>query len=60
MFIGEDDKYEDQPLYEWIVHKARERGLAGATVQRELEGFARIVVSTRQRLFGYQVIFRSW
>ena len=26
-------------LYEWIVRKAREQGLAGATVLRGLEGF---------------------
>ncbi len=28
-----------QPPYEWIVRKAREHGLAGATVLRGLEGF---------------------
>ncbi|MDP6779475.1 MAG: DUF190 domain-containing protein [Candidatus Latescibacteria bacterium] len=39
VFIGESDKHEGQPLYEWIVHKARERGLAGATVLRGLEGY---------------------
>src|SRR5210317_1454282 len=39
IFIGESDKYERQPLYEWIVHQAREFGLAGATVLRGLEGF---------------------
>jgi PII-like signaling protein len=39
IFIGESDKYERQPLYEWIVRKAREFGLAGATVFRGLEGF---------------------
>lgn len=39
IFIGENDKHDGQPLYEWIVHKARERGLAGATVLRGLEGF---------------------
>ncbi len=39
IFVGENDKYEGQPLYEWIVHKAREGGLAGATVLRGLEGF---------------------
>jgi len=27
------------PLYEWIVRKAREMGLAGSTVLRGLEGF---------------------
>ena len=39
IFIGESDKYEKQPLYEWIVRKAREAGLAGATVFRGLEGY---------------------
>jgi PII-like signaling protein len=39
IFIGESDKHEGKPLYEWIVLKAREQGLAGATVLRGLEGF---------------------
>ncbi len=39
IFVGENDKYEGRPLYEWIVQKARERGVAGATVLRGLEGF---------------------
>ena len=39
IFIGESDKYEKRPLYHWIVRKARETGLAGATVFRGLEGY---------------------
>jgi PII-like signaling protein len=39
VFVGENDKYDGQPLYEWIILKAREHGLAGATVLRGLEGF---------------------
>jgi PII-like signaling protein len=39
IFIGENDKHGRMPLYEWIVRKARERGIAGATVLRGLEGF---------------------
>ena len=39
IFIGESDRHEGTPLYEWIVRKAREQGLAGATVLRGLEGF---------------------
>ena len=39
IFIGESDKYQRQPLYQWIVKKARESGLAGATVYRGLEGY---------------------
>ena len=34
IFIGEDDRYDHQPLYEAIVMKAREMHLAGATVLR--------------------------
>ena len=39
IFIGEDDKVGRQPLYEAIVLKAREMGLAGATVLRGPMGF---------------------
>jgi len=39
IFIGESDKYEGRPLYEVIVHEARKRGLAGATVLRGTLGF---------------------
>ncbi len=39
IFIGENDKHDGKPLYEWIVLEARKRGLAGATVLRGLEGF---------------------
>jgi uncharacterized protein len=39
IFIGESDRYEDKRLDEAIVGKARELGLAGATVLRGTEGF---------------------
>jgi PII-like signaling protein len=39
IFVGESDKHEGTPLYEWIVRQAREHGLAGATVLRGVEGF---------------------
>ena len=39
IFIGESDKHEGLPLYEWLVRQARQRHLAGATVLRGLEGF---------------------
>ena len=39
IFLGEDDKFRHQPLYEAIVLKARERQLAGATVLRGPMGF---------------------
>ncbi|RJP85063.1 MAG: DUF190 domain-containing protein [Desulfobacteraceae bacterium] len=39
IFIGESDKCDGKPLYEWIVVKAKEQGLAGATVLRGMMGF---------------------
>jgi hypothetical protein len=39
IFVGESDRHEGMLLYEWLVRKARENGLAGATVLRGLEGF---------------------
>jgi PII-like signaling protein len=39
VYIGESDRAEGLPLYEWIVQRARTRGLAGATVLRGIEGF---------------------
>ena len=39
IYIGELDKHGHQPLYEAIVLKARERGMAGATVLRGPMGF---------------------
>ena len=41
IFVGESDKHGHHPLYEAIVLKAREQGLAGATVLRGLMGFGK-------------------
>ena len=39
VFIGESDEHNGEPLYRAIVLKARELGLAGATVLRGAMGF---------------------
>jgi len=41
VFVGESDRCGHRPLYEAIVLKAREAGLAGATVLRGVMGFGR-------------------
>ena len=41
VFVGESDRHGHRPLYEEIVLKAREAGLAGATVLRGVMGFGR-------------------
>ncbi len=39
LFIGESDTWHGKPLYQAIVERVREEGLAGATVIRGIEGF---------------------
>jgi uncharacterized protein len=41
IFLGEGDEYQHRPLYKVIVTRARELGLAGATVLRGRMGFGR-------------------
>jgi hypothetical protein len=39
VYIGESDSWHGKPLYAAIVERARELGLAGATVTRGIMGF---------------------
>ncbi len=39
IFIGESDKYQGKPLYEALLERFRQKGLAGATVLRGVAGF---------------------
>ena len=39
IFIGESDKYKNQPLYETIVFEAKKQELLGATATRGIMGF---------------------
>ncbi|HET9852846.1 MAG TPA: DUF190 domain-containing protein [Candidatus Limnocylindrales bacterium] len=39
IYIGESDQWHGKPLYQAIVELLRERGLAGATVLRGIEGY---------------------
>jgi uncharacterized protein len=39
IFIGESDHWHGKPLYEAIVLRAREEGIAGVTVVRGIEGY---------------------
>ncbi len=41
IIVGESDRHGRHPLYEAIVLKAREAGLAGATVTRGVMGFGK-------------------
>jgi PII-like signaling protein len=39
IFVGESNKHDGVPLYEWIINMAKEAKMAGATVIRGMEGF---------------------
>lgn len=39
IFIGENDKKDQKPLYEVIVFEAKKRGMLGVTVIRGIMGF---------------------
>lgn len=39
IFLGESDKREGIPLYEWIVRRAKNEHISGATVLKGIEGF---------------------
>jgi len=39
VFIDETNKKDGIPLYSWLVRRAKEIGVAGATVTRSLEGY---------------------
>lgn len=51
IFVGESDKWKGKPLHTAIVQRARQEGLAGATVLRGMEGFgANSVIHTARLL----------
>ena len=39
IFVGENETWKGRPLWEALVHEAKEQGLAGATVLRGVAGF---------------------
>jgi PII-like signaling protein len=50
VFVGADDRYKGKPLFEAIVLRLREIGLAGATVLRGIEGYganSRVIRTSR-------------
>ena len=53
IFIGESDKWEHEALYHAIIKKIKERGLAGATTVRGIEGFG---ANSRVHTKGIEVL----
>lgn len=51
IYVGETDRWHGRPLYDALVVRAREMGLAGATVLRGVEGYG-----ARSRLHTAKVL----
>ncbi len=41
IFIGEHDRYQGKPLYQYLIEVFRQEGLSGATVFRGILGFGK-------------------
>lgn len=54
IYLGESDRWHGKPLYQAIVERLRERGLAGTTVLRGIEGFG-----AKQRLHSTRILSLS-
>ena len=50
LHFGESDQYKGKPLYEAIVNRCKELGIAGATVFRGLEGYGETAEIHRHHL----------
>jgi len=51
--FGEDDKWNEKPLYRAIVEKCRELDIAGATVFRGIEGYGASTLIHRSHLLSF-------
>jgi len=51
IFVGESDKYGQQPLFEALVFEAKKQGLSGATVTRGIMGFGANSIVHTTKLF---------
>lgn len=51
--FGENDKWNDKPLYRAIVEKCRELDIAGATVFRGIEGYGASTLIHRAHLLSF-------
>ncbi len=53
LHVSEHDRYADKPLYEAVVQKCRELGMAGATVFKGLEGYGETSEIHRPHWIGH-------
>jgi PII-like signaling protein len=53
IFFGENDRWQEQPLYLALLDRCRAMGIAGATVFRGLEGYGASSTLHRERFWSF-------
>ena len=53
IYFGEDDRWNDKPLYRVIVEKCRELDIAGATVLKGIAGYGASSLIHRSRVLSF-------
>jgi uncharacterized protein len=53
LHFSEEDRYNDAPLYEAIVKKCQDLGMAGITVLRGMEGYGESAEIHRRRVLAH-------
>ncbi|MDI6879097.1 MAG: DUF190 domain-containing protein [Desulfitobacteriaceae bacterium] len=39
IYVGETERYQDKPLYQYLVYWLKDKGIVGVTVNRGIEGY---------------------
>ncbi len=53
IYFGENDKWQEKPLYQAIVEKCRELDIAGATVLRGIAGYGASTLIHRKHVLSF-------
>ncbi|AAC06718.1 DUF190 domain-containing protein [Aquifex aeolicus] len=51
IFTSEDESFEGKPFYKYLLERAKERGLEGATVFRAIAGYGKTKEIRKHKLF---------
>lgn len=50
VYMGESERHKNKPLYQFLVHWLKEKGIGGVTVSRGIEGYGQDKVLHTARL----------
>lgn len=50
IYVGENERYKNKPLYQYLVYWLKEQGIGGVTVLRGIEGYGKDKILHTTRL----------